>query len=211
MIGRLARVQRFEEPLETLFPFFAEARNLEGITPPWLSFRIVSAPAGPISAGALLQYRLRWRGIPFSWTTEIASWDPPNRFVDRQIQGPYRLWEHEHRFITRPDGLVEMIDRVWYRAPLAPLTHPLVVRADVERIFDYRSERLAQLFRTANMSSRPGCKVCGEEPEHGRLATCELCRARLCPQHVLRKAGKSFCDKRCADEFFFGEPEEEPD
>ena len=94
-----------------------------------------------MDAGTLIDYRIHWRGIPLRWRTEIEVWEPPHRFVDRQIRGPYRLWRHEHLFIDRGNG-TSIIDRVEY-APLGgALAQRLVVARDVKRIFAYRHEVL---------------------------------------------------------------------
>jgi hypothetical protein len=95
--------------------------------------------------GALIDYRLRWRGVPIRWRTEIEVWEPPYRFVDRQLRGPYRLWHHEHRFEEHEDGTL-VTDIVDYRAPFAFLAHPFMVDRDVARIFDYRHEALRGIF-----------------------------------------------------------------
>ncbi|MCU0235224.1 MAG: SRPBCC family protein, partial [Thermoanaerobaculales bacterium] len=84
-------------PLAEVFPFFAEARNLERITPGWLRFEVLTPGPIEMRAGALIDYRLRWRGVPLSWRTEIEAWEPPHFFIDRQLRGPYRLWRHQHR------------------------------------------------------------------------------------------------------------------
>lgn len=134
-------------PRDRLFPFFADARNLERITPDWLRFSVVTPDPISMHPGALIDYRLSWRGVPIRWRTEIARWDPPVGFVDRQLRGPYRLWHHEHVFFER-DGGTLISDRVRYRAPLAWLTHRLVVDRDVARIFDYRRRALLEIFGT---------------------------------------------------------------
>ncbi|HMN97093.1 MAG TPA: SRPBCC family protein [Phycisphaerales bacterium] len=124
-------------PPEELWGFFADASNLERITPPWLRFRVLTPAPIAMRQGTIIDYRLRWRFLPIRWRTLISAWDPPNRFVDEQVRGPYRLWRHEHRFEPLGGG-TRMIDRVEYRAPLAALSHPLVVRRDVEGIFAHR-------------------------------------------------------------------------
>ena len=134
-------------PLDEVFPFFADARNLELITPPWLRFEIATPSPIEMRVGTLIDYRLRVRGVPMRWRSEIAAWEPPHRFVDHQLRGPYRLWEHEHRFVER-DGGTEAIDHVRYAVWGGTLVDRLVVRRDVTRIFSYREQRLAQLFES---------------------------------------------------------------
>lgn len=132
-------------PRDELFPFFADARNLEKITPPWLSFEVLTPDPIPMAVGTLIDYRLRWRGIPLTWRSEIAAWEPPELFVDRQVRGPYRLWHHQHRFQER-DGGTEVSDRVRYAVWFGELAHRLGVRRDVEAIFSHRSRCMRELF-----------------------------------------------------------------
>ena len=128
-----------------LFPFFADAANLEAITPPWLSFRVVTPPPVQMREGALLDYNLRVRGLPMRWRTLIKEWQPPHRFVDEQVRGPYRQWIHEHRFEPR-DGGTLACDTVHYAVPFDFITHRLFVRRDVETIFAFRQEALRKRF-----------------------------------------------------------------
>ena len=132
-------------PLDEVFAFFSEARNLEKLTPPWLSFEVLTE--GPIimAPGALIDYRIRWRGIPMRWRTEIEVWEPPYRFVDRQLRGPYRLWRHEHVFAEADDG-TSIIDRVEYAPFGGVIAQRLAVARDVRKIFAYRHEALAGIF-----------------------------------------------------------------
>lgn len=134
---------------DQIFPFFSDARNLEKITPPWLSFCVRSVAPEPIVAGTLIQYQLRVHGVPFRWTTKITEWNPPHSFVDVELSGPYAQWIHTHRFEPR-DGGTRMMDRVEYALPfglLGSLAHVLLVKRDVERIFDYRRQKIAEIFR----------------------------------------------------------------
>jgi ligand-binding SRPBCC domain-containing protein len=137
--------QWLPRPLADVFPFFADARNLEELTPSWLSFTVLTPDPIPMAVGTTIDYRLAWRGIPLRWTSEIAAWDPPHRFVDRQLRGPYRLWHHEHRFVER-DGGTSVIDEVTYAVWGGELAVRLGVRRDIARIFDYRRDRLRALF-----------------------------------------------------------------
>lgn len=132
-------------PPEKLFPFFADAANLDAITPPWLNFRIVTPGPVDMREGALIDYRLRVRGLPLRWRTRINAWEPPHRFEDEQLRGPYRQWIHEHTFEARDGGTLAR-DRVRYAVPLDWLVHDWLVRPDIEKIFRHRSEMLKKRF-----------------------------------------------------------------
>lgn len=132
-------------PRAEVFAFFADAANLEAITPEWLHFHILTPPPIEMREGALIDYRLRVRGLPMRWRTLISAWEPPVRFVDEQLRGPYRTWVHEHTFEER-DGGTLVCDRVRYAAPFDWLVHRWLVRPDVERIFDYRTRVLRERF-----------------------------------------------------------------
>ena len=145
----LEREQRLPVTPEHAFAFFADARNLEAITPPLLRFRVVTPEPIVMHGGTLIRYRLRVRGVPISWLTEIVEWDPPHRFVDAQRKGPYALWHHTHTFERDGDETI-MRDVVRYRigfGPLGALADALLVRRDVEAIFDFRAARVPALLR----------------------------------------------------------------
>jgi len=134
-----------DRPRDEVFAFFADALNFQEITPPWLQFRVVSKLPIQIREGAEIDYRLRIRGIPVGWRSRITAWDPPRRFVDERVSGPYRLWIHEHRF-TEHAGGTSCEDNVQY-APLGgPLVNTLFVKREVEKIFSFRSEQLRKIF-----------------------------------------------------------------
>jgi len=154
----LERVQRIEQPLERTFEFFADAGNLEAITPPWLGFRIVTPRPVEMGPGALIEYRLKLHGIPVRWRTRIEAWEPPRRFVDAQLSGPYALWHHTHTFEADGDDATLMRDRVRYRigfGPLGSLALALFVRRDLDRIFDFRQEAIAGLIGRDRRPLRP--------------------------------------------------------
>jgi len=135
----------FPRPLEIVFPFFADAGNLEIITPPWLRFEILMPVPISLHAGAVIEYRLHLHGFPMRWQSEITAWQPPFRFVDEQRRGPYRRWIHEHSF-AQCEGGSEMHDFVRYSVPGGWLVNFLYVKREVRRIFEYRSRKLAALF-----------------------------------------------------------------
>ncbi len=144
-VATLHTRQLLPVPLSDLFPFFADAGNLGRITPPWLDFQVLTPAPIAVHAGALIDYRLRWRALPLRWRTEIEVWEPPYRFVDRQVRGPYRLWRHTHSFEELRGGtLVE--DTVEYSAPGGRPAHRLIVDRDVRRIFNHRRAALEEIF-----------------------------------------------------------------
>jgi ligand-binding SRPBCC domain-containing protein len=131
------------------FELFADAHNLERITPPWLGFRVITAGPIEMAAGTLIDYRLRLHGVPVRWRTRIEVWEPGRRFVDIQLRGPYRLWHHTHSFEAVEGGTL-VRDRVRYALPLGPfgaLARLAFVRRDLERIFDHRAEAVASLSK----------------------------------------------------------------
>jgi hypothetical protein len=145
----LERSQRVEIPIEEAFAFYATVQNLEPMTPPWLHFKVTTVGAVAMQPGALLDYTLRLHGVPIRWTTRIESWDPPTGFLDTQVRGPYKLWEHTHVFERAGDGATVIQDHVRYALPLGPLgwaAHRLFVRRDLERIFDFRAEALSRII-----------------------------------------------------------------
>jgi ligand-binding SRPBCC domain-containing protein len=142
----LERSQRVGVSAEEAFDFYGDALNLEPMTPPWLHFEVLTPKPITLGAGALLDYKLRLHGVPIRWQTQIEIWEPPLRFVDTQVRGPYKLWEHTHLF--EPDGdAVTIRDRVRYEIPFGPLGNladRLFVRRDLRRIFDFRAEAVHQ-------------------------------------------------------------------
>lgn len=155
----LRRQQWIPRPIDEVFAFFADAHNLEAITPPWLGFRILSQDTGSIVEGTQIRYKLHLHGIPIFWTTEIRRWNPPHSFVDVQLSGPYRLWHHTHRFESFGDR-TRMTDIVRYRLPfgiLGRIVHALKVRRDVRQIFDYRQQRIQALFTDTN--NKAACNI----------------------------------------------------
>ena len=130
---------------EELFPFFADAANLDAITPPWLHFNIVTPKPIEIKTGALIDYKLKVRGLPLRWRTLIRDWEPPHRFVDEQLRGPYRQWIHEHTFEAQDGGTLAR-DVVRYAVLFDFIAHPLFVRRDIEKIFAFRQQSLKEKF-----------------------------------------------------------------
>lgn len=133
-------------PRNEVFSFFSDAVNLERITPKELNFQILTKRPIEVQKGTLIDYKMHLFGLPMYWRTLIAVWDPPNEFMDKQLQGPYAFWEHTHRFYDSDDGGTIMEDIVRYALPLAPLSnfgHPFV-RLQLNRIFGFREQAVKE-------------------------------------------------------------------
>lgn len=138
--------QILEQPLAEVFEFFSDAHNLAKITPPWLNFEVLTPAPIEMGVGTRIDYRLKLRGIPIRWQSEITEWNPPYNFVDEQRRGPYRLWRHTHTFDEVKEGIA-VGDTIKYAVWGNELIGRLFVRPDIEKIFDYRAEQLEEIFR----------------------------------------------------------------
>jgi ligand-binding SRPBCC domain-containing protein len=143
----LEHEQRVQLPIERAFDFYGDARNLERITPPWLGFEVTTPGPIEMEVGTLIEYKLRLHRVPVRWRTRIEVWEPPRRFVDVQVKGPYSLWEHTHTFEEDGPEATIIRDRVRYSIPFGPLgevADRLLVRRDLAQIFDYRRDAVAR-------------------------------------------------------------------
>lgn len=141
--------QIIEHPRDEVFEFFADARNLERITPPELQFHIITPQPIDIKKGTLIEYQLKLLGFRVKWKTEITQWNPPHDFVDTALKSPYRQWIHLHKFIVGENGETIMKDVVRYRLPLEPfgnLAH-WYVKKELNYIFDYRRKVVAEILK----------------------------------------------------------------
>jgi ligand-binding SRPBCC domain-containing protein len=141
----LEAVQVLPRPRDAVFEFFADAFQLETITPPWLHFAVLADPPIRMATGTRIDYRLRLHGVPIRWQSVISVWEPPNRFVDEQVRGRYRRWHHEHIFESI-DGETRCRDIVDYEAAGGRLVDSLFVRGDLRKIFLFRQQKLTELF-----------------------------------------------------------------
>ncbi|MEI8105628.1 MAG: SRPBCC family protein [Actinomycetes bacterium] len=155
--GIVHREQLVPLPVDETFAFFADAFNLEAITPSWLCFRVLTPAPIVMGVGALIDYRLALHRVPVRWRTRIAAWEPGKRFVDVQLSGPFTAWEHTHTF-TPTEGGTLIRDVVRYRVPFGPLgeiARRILVRRDVERIFDHRVVAVERLLGRAPNDRSP--------------------------------------------------------
>ena len=142
----LTRSQWVPGKLEEIFEFFENPENLSRITPDWLKFEILAMNPKVIQNGTIIQYRIRWFGVPCRWITSIDEWSSGQSFVDSQRNGPYVLWQHSHWFEESAGG-VTIIDKVQYRLPFGPIgvfVHRFLVRSQLNEIFDYRTKVIAE-------------------------------------------------------------------
>ena len=147
-IYELKRQVIIPAPIGEVFSFFSAVENLNLITPPWLYFKILTPLPVVIKKNALIDYSIKFLGLRMIWRTEITVWQPPDRFVDRQIKGPYRVWEHTHLFEEKVGG-TQMEDVIRYAVPgfvLSPLIHFLFVRPRLEKIFSFREKSILEYF-----------------------------------------------------------------
>lgn len=145
----LERESVIKAPIEKVFDFFSKAENLNIITPPQLKFDIITPMPITIKEGTIIDYKIKISGLSFKWRTKITDWEPPNRFIDIQTKGPYKMWVHEHTFTADGNNTV-MKDKVNYISKgwfLEPLIQRFFVRKRVEDIFDYRQKKLSAIFK----------------------------------------------------------------
>ncbi len=144
-VFHLKTEQKIEKPQDELFSFFSDAYNLAEITPPWLDFQMLTPAPIEMKVGTLIDYRLKLRGIPIRWQSEITDWSPPHTFTDQQRRGPYRRWIHTHTFVPVSDGTL-VRDEVEYAVLGGRLIQKFLVAPDIEKIFAYRASKLKELI-----------------------------------------------------------------
>jgi len=150
----IERSTLIRRPVDEVFDFFSRAENLEKITPAFLRFKVLSRLPVDMKVGAKIDYRMRIHGFPLRWRSWITVWDPPRRFVDEQVRGPYRLWVHNHTFEASPEGTI-VSDHVRYQPIGGWIVDRLLVRRDVQRIFEYREKRLQEIFSDDDSTGAP--------------------------------------------------------
>lgn len=168
-VHELVVEQRLPIEIAKVFAFFEDAGNLEAITPPFLNFSILTPRPIDMRAGAQIDYKLRIRGVPAKWRTRITAYDPPHRFVDEQERGPYRLWRHEHTFKALGPNETLIHDRVQYELPRVPgrsIVHALIVRPDLEKIFEYRKQAIERIL----LGDRGGASRASAAPRQPEVA-----------------------------------------
>ena len=149
-VNRLRAEQWVPQPIETVFDYFRDEKNLESLTPKFMHFRVTGKSTPDVRAGTRIDYTLRVRGVPLRWRTEIRDWKPLAEFADFQEKGPYALWHHFHRF-EAVDGGTRMRDEVFFALPLGRLGELVAgayVRSDVRKIFAYRFSEIEKRFGT---------------------------------------------------------------
>ncbi len=145
MAFQVHQEQLLSYPIEQVFRFFASPENLNLLTPPWVNFSILSPQSIEMAVGTIIEYRIRLRGVPVTWRSEITEWQPPFAFCDVQLRGPYRFWVHRHTFEEKPGGTL-VTDHVDYGVLGGALVNRLFVAGELKRIFGYRKTRLYELF-----------------------------------------------------------------
>jgi hypothetical protein len=171
-LHRLEREQLLQRPVDAVFAFYADATNLEALTPPFLHFRILTPMPIAMRAGTRIEYSLSLYGVPIRWRTLITRWEPGVAFVDEQEAGPYAYWRHEHAFESR-GGATLMRDAVDYREPMGAvgqIAHVLFVRRSLERIFDFRRDAVHRLLGVADPNAAVAAGPASAAPAASRQA-----------------------------------------
>ena len=145
MAFQVHQEQLLSYPIEQVFRLLASPENLNLLTPPWVKFSILSPQPIEMAVGTIIEYRIRVRGVPVNWRSEITEWQPPFAFCDVQLRGPYRFWVHRHTFEEKPGGTL-VTDHVDYGVLGGALVNRLFVAGELRRIFTYRKTRLHELF-----------------------------------------------------------------
>lgn len=147
--SRVLQVEQFvAKPIEEVYPFFSSEKNLEVITPAFLNFKVLDSSTEKVQKDTLINYKLSIHGIPVKWKTLIETWEPPHRFVDTQLSGPYQKWHHTHAFEKLGNGTL-LRDRVLFKLPLGQvgdLAAGWKVMSDVQQIFKFRRTKILELF-----------------------------------------------------------------
>jgi uncharacterized protein (TIGR01777 family) len=135
-----------------VFPFFSDAKNLAELTPEFLHFKILSQSTEKVESGTLIDYQIKVHGFPMTWRTRIEEWKPEQKFVDTQLKGPYKKWNHTHRFISMKGGTL-LTDRVLYQLPMGRLGNIVAgrkVTSDINTIFKYRFKVIEERFGSSS-------------------------------------------------------------
>lgn len=139
---------KIKRPIKEVFEFFSNAENLDLLTPPELRFKILTPGPVTMKKNAIIDYKLYLFHIPFYWRTRITVWEPPFRFIDEQVKGPYHIWIHEHSFLENGTSTI-MIDNIQFLSKgyfLEPILNKLFVEKKVKDIFSYREKKLLEIF-----------------------------------------------------------------
>ena len=148
-IYRFTKSQLLPITIDKAWAFLSDAKNLKKITPDYMGFNIIEKEDTKMYAGQIIQYIVTpILGIPTKWVTEITQVKDKSYFVDEQRFGPYSLWHHKH-FIKEVDCGVEMLDIIDYKIPfglIGRIANPILVKPKLNEIFDYRKQKLIDLF-----------------------------------------------------------------
>ncbi len=149
-IYKIERTTFLKANMAYVWDFFSSPENLNKLTPPEVSFQILSDSAQKkMYAGMIINYKIKpFPIVGFRWTTEITHCEEGKYFVDEQRFGPYSFWHHQHIFAEKGNG-IEMTDIVHYGLPFGPLgtmANGIFVRKKLEGIFDYREKMVTEIF-----------------------------------------------------------------
>ena len=148
-IYRLKKSQKLPITIDEAWAFFSNPANLKIITPDYMGFNIVNPEKSKMYSGQIIKYKVSpLFNIKMNWVTEISHVKENKLFVDEQRFGPYKFWHHKHIFEEINNG-IEAIDVLDYVVPfgfIGQIFHPYLVQPMLEEIFNYRKNKLEEIF-----------------------------------------------------------------
>ena len=165
-IYTLERQQWVRQPLDQIYEFFERPENLSLITPPSLDFNLLTPSPVTMEQGRIIDYTIRFLGLPVRWRTQISTYQTAECFVDEQLKGPYSFWHHTHRFENYKGGTL-LYDEVRYAlplyipTPLVSILHSLLIRPKLEQIFDFRRDEFDRRFNNDGVGNTAVVRLYG--------------------------------------------------
>ncbi len=134
-------------PLEEVFDFLLRPENIVKISPPEMGLNFVNA-LEVVSLGSVMEFKVLARGQVQHIAHEITHFDHPTQFIEKQVKGPFKLWEHVHAFEAEGDSVV-IIDRISFEPPgglIGLLVTEQKILESLDDGFSHRHEQLQKLL-----------------------------------------------------------------
>ena len=149
-IYSLETKQIIDRPIEEIWSFFTNPKNLNQLTPSDMNFKILSGSSDDFYEGKIISYSINpFKFYNIKWVTEITKIKKNDFFIDEQRFGPYKMWHHEHHFIKNNDNTTTIHDKVIYKLPygiIGKINHKLFIKKRLLEIFNFRKKTMKQLY-----------------------------------------------------------------